>query len=205
MTESPAKSKKQIQVPAPLKIVAGLSLILIVGGYCLGLSLIYLARDLGRKITDPAYMTLAIKQAGLQDPGADYKKVVGLQHEKTGYICLERVSDGALFVMLGKPLAEDEDVVPLADVVSKYYEFGFLNPKSNLFFQAITKKDKRKVKGKELSYFEADLKDVNNSLYHGAIGCIREGKRLLLIEAAQPADKPFEMQSVDSLLERALP
>ena len=96
---------------------------------------------------------------------------------------------------------EDLDAVQELD---RAYDMGIWTPTNWAKFQSISSKGKTEINGKAITYVQGPLKDQAGDTYEGLIACVIEGDKIVLLQAMQPSDRPFDKDKVLAWLARPL-
>ncbi|MFA6212546.1 MAG: hypothetical protein WCT03_07555 [Candidatus Obscuribacterales bacterium] len=208
----PTSGPPQLKVSRPIKVLATLAALIIVAaasGIAVG---IVSMRNFFLQAIDPKYMReTAAFVTGFADPvpEAGFNQVMAARMTRA-VIFLENPKDKTQ-VSFWSYKGEDIDAVQELDRV---YDMGIWTPSTWAKFQSITSKGKKEINGKKVTYIQGPMKDQAGDTYEGLIACTistnsaenaeEGGAKIVLLQALQPSDRPFDTDKVLAWLARPL-
>lgn len=228
--DSPKRTLKDRRVlPNPVKIMACLGAAFILIGALTGVVIVESLRQFGREIVDPAVVARVAKEVGFENldksANALWQPYLGISLKERGAIVMleqaqmqecaivARLNDGKDedFVDEGKFLEQLSNFVLCGTrTAPSFNSFQSIKEKGKLYFDGTVVSDgkpntdlKEKEKEPYVRFLEGTMVDESKQQYVGMIGLYRSGKKLFIVEASVPADKPFDKGAVLALLKEA--
>lgn len=200
--ELPMAGPPKLKISGPIRLLAIASALVIVAAAVGIASGIVAMRNFFLQAIDPKYMReTATFITGLPDPVPvpGFNQVMAAKLTKA-VIFLENPKDKTQ-VSFWRYQGEDLDAVQELD---RAYDMGIWTPTNWAKFQSITSKGKTEINGKTITYVQGPLKDQAGDTYEGLIACTIEGDKIVLLQAMQPSDRPFDKDKVLAWLARPL-
>ena len=200
--ELPMAGPPKLKISGPIRLLAIASALVIVAAAVGIASGIVAMRNFFLQAIDPKYMReTATFITGLADPVPvpGFNQVMAAKLTKA-VIFLENPKDKTQ-VSFWRYEGEDLDAVQELD---RAYDMGIWTPTNWAKFQSITSKGKTEINGKTITYVQGPLKDQAGDTYEGLIACTIEGDNIVLLQAMQPSDRPFDRDKVLAWLARPL-
>lgn len=200
--ELPMAGTPKLKISGPIRLLAIASALVIVAAAVGIASGIVAMRNFFLQAIDPKYMReTATFITGLADPVPvpGFNQVMAAKLAKA-VIFLENPKDKTQ-VSFWRYQGEDLDAVQELD---RAYDMGIWTPTNWAKFQSITSKGKTEINGKTITYVQGPLKDQAGDTYEGLIACTIEGDNIVLLQAMQPSDRPFDRDKVLAWLARPL-
>ncbi len=200
--ELPMAGPPKLKISGPIRLLAIASALVIVAAAVGIASGIVAMRNFFLQAIDPKYMReTATFITGLADPVPvpGFNQVMAAKLTKA-VIFLENPKDKTQ-VSFWRYQGEDLDAVQELD---RAYDMGIWTPTNWAKFQSITSKGKAEINGKTITYVQGPLKDQAGDTYEGLIACTIEGDKIVLLQAMQPSDRPFDRDKVLAWLARPL-
>jgi|JI10StandDraft_1071094.scaffolds.fasta_scaffold46570_5 hypothetical protein len=200
--ELPMAGTPKLKISGPIRLLAIASALVIVAAAVGIASGIVAMRNFFLQAIDPKYMReTATFITGLADPVPvpGFNQVMAAKLTKA-VIFLENPKDKTQ-VSFWRYEGEDLDAVQELD---RAYDMGIWTPTNWAKFQSITSKGKTEINGKTITYVQGPLKDQAGDTYEGLIACTIEGDNIVLLQAMQPSDRPFDREKVLAWLARPL-
>ncbi|MDQ5937218.1 MAG: putative rane transporter protein [Cyanobacteriota bacterium erpe_2018_sw_21hr_WHONDRS-SW48-000092_B_bin.40] len=200
--ELPMAGPPKLKISGPIRLLAIASALVIVAAAVGIASGIVAMRNFFLQAIDPKYMReTATFITGLADPVPvpGFNQVMAAKLTKA-VIFLENPKDKTQ-VSFWRYEGEDLDAVQELD---RAYDMGIWTPTNWAKFQSITSKGKTEINGKTITYVQGPLKDQAGDTYEGLIACTIEGDNIVLLQAMQPSDRPFDREKVLAWLARPL-
>ncbi len=200
--ELPMAGPPKLKISGPIRLLAIASALVIVAtavGIATG---IVSMRNFFLQAIDPKYMReTATFVTGFADPVPEpgFSQVMAAKLAKA-VIFLENPKDKTQ-VSFWRYQGEDLDAVQELD---RAYDMGIWTPTNWAKFQSITSKGKAEVNGKTITYVQGPLKDQSGNTYEGLIACTIAGDKIVVLQAMQPSDRPFDRDKVLAWLARPL-
>lgn len=199
--ELPMAGPPKLKISGPIRLLAIASALVIVAAAVGIASGIVAMRNFFLQAIDPKYMReTATFITGLPDPVPvpGFNQVMAKLTKAV--IFLENPKDKTQ-VSFWRYQGEDLDAVQELD---RAYDMGIWTPTNWAKFQSITSKGKTEINGKTITYVQGPLKDQAGETYEGLIACTIEGDKIVLLQAMQPSDRPFDKDKVLAWLARPL-
>jgi len=200
--ELPMAGPPKLKISGPIRLLAIASALVIVAAAVGIASGIVAMRNFFLQAIDPKYMReTATFITGLADPVPvpGFNQVMAAKLTKA-VIFLENPKDKTQ-VSFWRYEGEDLDAVQELD---RAYDMGIWTPTNWAKFQSITSKGKTEINGKAITYVQGPLKDQAGDTYEGLIACTIKGDNIVLLQAMQPSDRPFDRDKVLAWLARPL-
>ena len=200
--ELPMAGPPKLKISGPIRLLAIASALVIVAAAVGIASGIVAMRNFFLQAIDPKYMReTATFITGLADPVPvpGFNQVMAAKLTKA-VIFLENPKDKTQ-VSFWRYEGEDLDAVQELD---RAYDMGIWTPTNWAKFQSITSKGKTEINGKTITYVQGPLKDQAGDTYEGLIACTIKGDNIVLLQAMQPSDRPFDRDKVLAWLARPL-
>lgn len=202
----PTAGPPQLKVSRPIKVLATLAALIIVAAATgIGFGIVSM-RNFFLQAIDPKYMReTAAFVTGFADPvpEAGFNQVMAARMTRA-VIFLENPKDKTQ-VSFWSYKGEDIDAVQELDRV---YDMGIWTPSTWAKFQSIASKGKKEINGKKVTYVQGPMKDQAGDTYEGLIACTisadEGGDKIVLLQALQPSDRPFDTDKVLAWLARPL-
>ena len=87
--------------------------------------------------------------------------------------------------------------------LDRAYDMGIWTPTNWAKFQSITSKGKKEINGKTVTYWQGPLKDQQGeTTYEGLIACTITRDKIVVMQAMQPSDRPFDKDKLLAWLAR---
>ena len=200
--ELPMAGTPKLKISGPIRLLAIASALVIVAAAVGIASGIVAMRNFFLQAIDPKYMReTATFITGLADPVPvpGFNQVMAAKLTKA-VIFLENPKDKTQ-VSFWRYEGEDLDAEQELD---RAYDMGIWTPTNWAKFQSITSKGKTEINGKTITYVQGPLKDQAGDTYEGLIACTIKGDNIVLLQAMQPSDRPFDREKVLAWLARPL-
>lgn len=204
--ELPMAGPPKLKVSGLIRLLAIVSALVIVATAVGIASGIVAMRNFFLQAIDPTYMReTAAFITGFADPvpRPGFNQVMAAKLTKA-VIFLENPKDKTQ-VSFWRYQGEDLDAVQELD---RAYDMGIWTPTNWAKFQSITSKGKKEINGKVITYVQGPLKDQSGDTYEGLIACTISrdpaGDKIVLLQAMQPSDRPFDRDKVLAWLARPL-
>ena len=200
--ELPMAGTPKLKISGPIRLLAIASALVIVAAAVGIASGIVAMRNFFLQAIDPKYMReTATFITGLADPVPvpGFNQVMAAKLTKA-VIFLENPKDKTQ-VSFWRYEGEDLDAEQELD---RAYDMGIWTPTNWAKFQSITSKGKTEINGKTITYVQGPLKDQAGDTYEGLIACTIKGDNIVLLQAMQPSDRPFDRDKVLAWLARPL-
>ena len=200
--ELPMAGPPKLKISGPIRLLAIASALVIVAAAVGIASGIVAMRNFFLQAIDPKYMReTATFITGLADPVPvpGFNQVMAAKLTKA-VIFLENPKDKTQ-VSFWRYEGEDLDAEQELD---RAYDMGIWTPTNWAKFQSITSKGKTEINGKTITYVQGPLKDQAGDTYEGLIACTIKGDNIVLLQAMQPSDRPFDRDKVLAWLARPL-
>mgnify|MGYP000555971907 CR=1 FL=1 len=205
-SELPMAGPPKLKISGPIRLLAIASVLVIVATAVGIASGIVSMRNFFLQAIDPKYMReTAAFVTGFADPvpEAGFNPIMAA-HLTRAVIFLENPKNKTQ-VSFWRYQGEDLDAVQELD---RAYDMGIWTPSNWAKFQSVTSKGKAEVNGKTITYVQGPLKDQQGDTYEGLIACTISrdpaGEKIVLLQAMQPSDRPFDRDKVLAWLARPL-
>lgn len=214
-------------LPKPVKVLACLGFAYILIGALSGVLLVEGMRKFGRDSVDPVVVARVASEVGLPSfdklSGAGWQPYLAISFKERGAVVLleqaqnqecvtlAKLNDGKndRFADEGKFLEQLSDYVLCGTrTTPSVSTFQSIKEKGKLFFDGTVVSDGKpnpELREKEpyVRFLEGTMVDERKRQYSGMVGLYRSGKKLFIVEASVPADKPFDKGTVLALLKEA--
>lgn len=202
-------TSQSLSVPNPVRLLAGIAAVILVGGAIVGSSVIYTVREFLSHVGEKDYIQKALADMSLGEGlPADLKPTMALRFPTPASIVfLERPAEKQQLVLLSYEMAKDVDP---REEIDRFYDLGINymgvdTTNTQARFNAIKKQDKVDLDGhgRTVNYLIGTLLDSRGNTYAGALACLVHGKKVLMLQFLQPSDRPFSLDPVLDILRKA--
>lgn len=200
--ELPMVGPPKLKISGPIRLLAIASALVIVAAAVGIASGIVSMRNFFLQAIDPKYMReTATFITGFAEPVPEkgFNPVMAAKLTKA-VVFLENPKDKTQ-ISFWRYQGEDLDGEQELD---RAYDMGIWTPTNWAKFQSITTKGKTEINGKTIAYLQGPLKDQAGDTYEGLIACTIEGDKIVMLQAMQPSDRPFDRDKVLAWLARPL-
>jgi hypothetical protein len=187
-----SESQAVLKITKPVKLLAFVAAASIIVTLVSGALGIVSMRNFFLRAIDPKHMReSAIAITGLKEPlpAPDFTYVM-VSHP---VVFMERAKDKAQISYWTYEGNADTD---LAEDIDKAYGMGILSPQNWVKFQSIKAKGKKEINGRTVTYVQGPMKDAQDVTYEGLIASVQDGKKVTMLKAYQPSDRPFDTDQV---------
>ena len=193
--------KPKGKLPTWAKVLAFVSAAVIVGGGIGGALGIFWVRRLCLDSINPVYIAGTLRKIGDFSDTQGFHPVVGLRLPGIAGVGFDESQSKLQF-----DLATYESVTSDPDPkeeIDRWYDFPAVFTGITANFVSIADKGKFDINGHEFNYQTGQLKDPQGAAYKGMIGCLTKGRKVIMVEAATPADHSLDINVVVDFLRKA--
>ena len=207
-------SSKTLVLPTWIKIAAALAAVALILAGVGGVMTISWARTAMLNAIDQPHIAATLKRIGefpdhllfddKNEPNGQYHAVLGGPLpllDADGVAFDEKAAQLQFIISRYKSVSSDPDAL---EEIDHFYEFPALLPTmTGGKFVSIVDKAKVPIAGRQFNYETVLLKDDRGASYKGMIGCLVAGRKVVVVEAASPAERPFDSKFVLDFLGKA--
>lgn len=206
MTVSAPQAKPNLIVSRPLRMLAALGAFVLIFGALLGSSTISSLHSIFAHCTEKDYIKQTLVGMGFSEgvPG-DFAGNMALRVPPiVSVVFADKSKDMQWLAIYCYESQKDADI-DAKDQIDAFYDIGIFTGLKSARFKSVKKQDKIDLDGhgRIVQYLIGTLRDQEEIVYTGALACLVNGKKVLMVQFMQPSDKPFSLDLVLDIMRKA--
>lgn len=206
MTVSAPQAKPKLLVSRPLRMLAALGAFVLIFGALLGSTTISSLHGILAHCTEKDYIKQTLVGMGFSEGvPSDFAGNMALRLPPAVSIVFADKSKDMQWLAIYCYESQKDGAIDAKEQIDAFYDIGIFTGLKGARFKSVKKQDKIDLDGhgRMVQYLIGTLRDPEEIVYTGALACLVNGKKVLMVQFMQPSDKPFSLDLVLDIMRRA--